>query len=696
MKSKLRGFGLKRRETKDKFDLLPPAQLDDLAQAARDMQDMRNCYDSLLFAAAATANSAYEFSESLREMGSCLLEKTALHDDEESGKLLLMLGNVQFELQKHRSHILLTITNPSESLLNELRTVEDMKRQCDEKRNVYEYMVAQQKDKGRSKGGKDENSTLQQLQTAREEYDEEATLCVFRLKSLKQGQSRSLLTQAARHHAAQLNFFQKGLKSLETIEPHVRLITEHQHIDYHFSGLEDDGREDGEDVDDTNEGRGSSFNYRANNAVSGARNSMEVDEGDLSFPQASAAEKIELNTDKTPGGFHFPIREPQGGSHSAPIFQERKPDPVERIRQIQQAPRKSNTYVLPTPINAKGAISSRASGSVPNTRQIDISGRAHYLSHSSPLEQKKIEKDSGDGHLPELTPSKERSGHKESNNPNVSTQLPRPLVGGISFPQLDVYNASDNKTIKRKSFSGPITSKPWSMKLALSSCGNTSATELSHQVSGVLAHVANPQHSTSPKVSPSTSPPLVSSPRISELHELPRPPGNLAAKAAKSLGPVGHSAPLIRNPELFGTNKISSGAANLASPLPMPPLMVPRSFSIPLSSPRTMTAHIPKLLDSSQVPDKPGEVDSPPLTLISLTNMRQAPAISESIPHSGQIRVILKLSVLPFVTFFVVSELLIMYSSVISWFHLPYLYLVINCIIISILASSKLQLQNPS
>ena len=293
--------------------------------------------------------------------------------------------------------------------------------------------------------------------------------------------------------------------------------------------------------------------------------------------------------------------------------------------------------MLPTPVDAKGVISSRASGSVPNTRQIDISGRTHYLSHSSPLEQKKNEKDSGDGHLPEFTPSKGRSGHKESNNPNASTQLPRPLAGGISFPQIDVYNASDNKKIKRKSFSGPITSKPLAMKLALSSSGPISATELS-QVSGVLAHVANPQPSISPKVSPSTSPPLVSSPRISELHELPRPPGNLAAKAAKSLGPIGHSTPLVRNPELSGTNKISSGAANLASPLPTPPLLVPTSFSIPSSSPRTMTVHVSKLLDSSQLLDKPGEVDSPPLTPISLTNMRQAPAISESIPHSGQIR----------------------------------------------------------
>lgn len=47
---------------------------------------------------------------------------------------------------------------------------------------------------------------MQQLQDAREQYDEEATLFIFRLKSLKQGQSRSLLTQAARHHAAQVPF----------------------------------------------------------------------------------------------------------------------------------------------------------------------------------------------------------------------------------------------------------------------------------------------------------------------------------------------------------------------------------------------------------------------------------------------------------------------------------------------------------
>lgn len=62
------------------------------------------------------------------------------------------------------------------------------------------------KEKGRSKSGKGENFSVQHLQVAHDEYQEEATLLFFRLKSLKQGQSRSLLTQAARHHAAQVSF----------------------------------------------------------------------------------------------------------------------------------------------------------------------------------------------------------------------------------------------------------------------------------------------------------------------------------------------------------------------------------------------------------------------------------------------------------------------------------------------------------
>ncbi|CAN1295843.1 Uncharacterized protein At2g33490 [Linum perenne] len=625
---KLRGFKLHKSDSKGKRDFLHPPHLDELAQAAQDMQDMRNCYDSLLSAAAATANSAYEFSESLREMGTCLLEKTALHDDEESGRILLMLGKAQFELQKfvdsYRSHIFLTITNPSESLLNELRTVEDMKRQCDEKRNVYEYIAAQQKDKGRSKSSKGDSFTTEELRTAHEEYNEEATLCIFRLKSLKQGQSRSLLTQAARHHAAQLNFFRKGVKSLEVVDPQVRLVTERHHIDYQFSGLEDDGREDAEDdgetIDDTNEDRELSFDYRVNKTqyeTSTSRNSMELKILIFLLVIWHFIILLQLNPDRDHGDLHIYSREPRSGSHSAPIFPERKIDLAERIRQMQKSPRKSNAYVLPRPADTKIPVPSRTSGLTPQTKSTDYAGRAN-LWHSSPLEQKR---DSGEGHLSDLNPWRAHQMQKDSNSSSSSTQLPPP-------PSEDSYSASDSKKIKRQSFSGPIIGKNLATKQALSASGPITSTELPQQVSGLLTRIPAYQPSVSPKVSPTASPPL-SSPRISELHELPRPPGILAGKPAKATSSSsGHSAPLVRSNEGYGTTIRSSGGMTLASPLPIPPLAVSRSFSIPSSSQRGMT-----------LKGKVEDSDSPPLTPISLANLRSAAAVPELFsPRAGQIR----------------------------------------------------------
>ncbi|KAF5456975.1 hypothetical protein F2P56_021117 [Juglans regia] len=624
---KLRRLALQKSDAKDKSHFLPSAHLDEIAQAARDMQEMRKCYDSLLSAAAATANSAYEFSESLREMGACLVEKTMLHDNEESGNFLLMLGKVQFELQKlvdsYRAHILMTITNPSESLLNDLRTVEEMKIQCDEKRDVYEYMMAHRREKGRSKSGKGENFTVQKLQAAHEEYNEEASQCVFRLKSLKQGHSRSLLTQAVRHHAAQLTFFRRGLESLEAVEPHVICITEQHHIDYQLSGLEDDDGEDGEDGEDDGENSYSandtgelSFEYRSNkqglDGVSMSKTSMEVDEVGRSFPQASTTEITEMSLDKNQEDVRVSSREPRVGSHSAPIYAEKKFDPAEKLKNMK--PVSMHTYVLPTPVDIKASSSSRASSAIPQAMQ---SGRIQDFWYSSPLEDKKHEKDTGNGSLSVHTILKSQSVLKESNS-NTSIALPPPLAHGVPLPQLDAFNASDTRKIKRQAFSGPFVSKPGSTKPVLSASGPIVSTELPHVVSGMISRLPIPQPSSSPKVSPSASPPRVSSPNLSELHELPRPPGSKSA--AISPGLLGHSASVaIRNQEPSGINKIPLEASIAASPLPIPPLVVPRSFSIPSSSHRAMAIHVAKLLDSPQVPGKAKEVASSPLTPVSLS-----------------------------------------------------------------------------
>lgn len=77
---------------------------------------------------------------------------------------------------------------------------------------------------------------------------------------------------------------------LEAVEPHVQLVTERQHIDYRFSGLEDNDsdNDDSSDNDDDEDDRDYnvkddgelSFDYGKNdkgqNVIATPRSSMEV------------------------------------------------------------------------------------------------------------------------------------------------------------------------------------------------------------------------------------------------------------------------------------------------------------------------------------------------------------------------------------------------------------------------------------
>ncbi|KAI3969017.1 hypothetical protein MKW92_040483 [Papaver armeniacum] len=199
-----------------------PKILDDFTQACKDMHDMRKCNDNILYAAAAAANSASEFSKSLREMGTCLLEQSALNGDEQSGDILRLLSKVQFELQElvdsYRFHIFQKAA-PSESILNQIKTMEKVKQQCDKKRNEYQGPLAAQ----------GANISSQQLQTVSNEFEREAICFISCLKSLKEAQTRSSLTQAIQHHDAQITLFSKGLKALEAVDLEGRSVAKHQH-----------------------------------------------------------------------------------------------------------------------------------------------------------------------------------------------------------------------------------------------------------------------------------------------------------------------------------------------------------------------------------------------------------------------------------------------------------------------------------
>ncbi|KAI0489338.1 hypothetical protein KFK09_029180 [Dendrobium nobile] len=588
---KLRGFALhKSADLKEKRDHGAPARQDELVQASQDVLDMRNCYDSLLSAAAATAVSAYEFSEALREMGSCLLEKTSLNDDEESGKVLSMLGKVQFELQKlvdsYRVHINQTITTPSESLLKELQTVEDMKRQCDEKRDLYKFMLAKHIEKGRTRHVKGEGFSTQQLQEAREDYEEAANLFVFRLKSLKQGQSRSLLTQAARHHASQLNFFRNGVKSLEIVEPHVKALAEQRHIDYDFIVSEEDDSEDGEGNNycyDVNEDSKLSFDYGQNEHIHG-----------LGSTNKNSAEQL---LEQSHGELPPFVRGTISVSQSAPILPDKKYEPSKGIKQVHASTlREVHTYVLPTPLDCKSSPFLGSRDSLSETIRHNSGGLPKQLWHSSPLEPSKPAKDLKD-ELSKLPIS--QSVLKESNINGGPIKLPPPLTEGLSRLQSNSQSgASDSKFIKRQAFSGPLLGK-------------------SRTNSPILPTNEYVQLSVSPRLSPSASPLPMFSPQINELHELPRPPISYANPARPS-SLVGHSGPLVpRSQGLYTTNRMLS---NTASPLPTPPSVMARSFSIPSNGQRSGTLTVSNFLEAIHNPEAHEELSSPPLRRISLSN----------------------------------------------------------------------------
>ncbi|KAJ8475775.1 hypothetical protein OPV22_019502 [Ensete ventricosum] len=573
MKSPLRLFrGLKlgRQEAQEeKQQHRPPMNMDKLIQATQDMQDMRSCCDSILSAAATTANNAHEFSEALEELGTCLLKKTALNDDEDSGRALMMMGKAQFALQKffdvYRLDILRTMDKPSRSLLREFEVVEELKRLCDNKREIYKNMLAAHRVKVRSKHSKSETISSKELQEAQANYEETAALFVFRSKTLKKNQFQSLLKQATSHHAAQLSFFRKGLKTLEMVESYVRAVAEQHHIDYQFSDLEYVGFDYDDDGDDGGDDGGElSFDYRKKipekNVIYTSRNSIE-----------ESPDKSQLDMHWRPGYC----------CQSAPIFAVRKPDSAEKIGKSSLSTRKFCSYVLPTPVEDRTPESSPST--VP---YLETKGSwSTPLWHSSPLEAKNTVKDFKESELPNPTKSLKNSILRESNIYSGPISMPSYFSEKLSVPQYNQQTAFSMNNLKRQAFSGPLTSKPFSSK-PIFPAPDCRPVEFPSELSSTPHQMLKPQSYVSRKVSPKTSSPPVSSLKISELHELPRPPVD-SEKTTGLSNLVGYSGPLVSKSQVLAARRNRpSDFSYKASPLPTPLGPMDRSFSISSNSQR--------------------------------------------------------------------------------------------------------------
>ncbi|MCO5601633.1 hypothetical protein L7F22_055756 [Adiantum nelumboides] len=116
---------------------------EDVMQDMENVESIRTQYEGLLTNAHVISGSAYDFSRSVQDMASHMLEAFGQYLDGEIGHVFSMLAKVQFELSKlldiFATHVSQTIITPTEKMMGEIQQVQVMKEQYDEKRSVLDY-----------------------------------------------------------------------------------------------------------------------------------------------------------------------------------------------------------------------------------------------------------------------------------------------------------------------------------------------------------------------------------------------------------------------------------------------------------------------------------------------------------------------------------------------------------------------------
>lgn len=307
-------------------------------------------------------------------------------------------------------------------------------------------------------------------------------------------------------------------------------------------------------------------------------------------------------------------------SQSAPLLAEKRFDPAWMRQMRPLSTHKLRTYVLPTPDDTKISTPTKADSLDSRPMPTSSSGYTNNLWHSSPL-QPKYQKILEDDKVFESTTMNAESILKERNTNHASSGLPPSFDDGLPF-RMRNSGVSDAKKVKRYAFfSGPLTSNQWSTKPGFSASDPSVSVRAPLLFSGPLLRTQMPHLSSSspPRASPTASP-FLSSPKISELHELPRPPASLTLNPLRPSSLIGHSAPLVATgPNLSVANKLV--VSSTASPLPLPLQAVPRSFSTPSSGQKLKILRVSGSPQNSEMAEN---VNSPPLTPITLSSIPSA------------------------------------------------------------------------
>ncbi|XP_024388806.1 uncharacterized protein [Physcomitrium patens] len=568
-----------------------------VTKGMKDVRGMQNKYESLVSLSAEVSHRAYDLSTAISEMASYFAAPGVL-DDQDIGKIFKLVGEVQFEISKslelYASHVTQTVTAPTESLLGDLQDVMETKKQYDEKRQSLDYQRLRIA-RGRSKIGKADAQEEEQLENIREQFEEVSRFLGDRLLSLRQGRPRSLITQAARHHAAQMQLFSRGLTSLHGIEPHMKQVTQELNIDRRLNPADRDGfeneDEDDEDVSDIDhrlDDDGSYFDdadeekerHHAREDDLGSESSGNEGNSRLNISREWSCH-MALESDR-PGNSGNEGDSPLprwiiNGSKSAPT------SPLATSDGVDEVDRSPPRYIsaVPPPTRSPPHVSDRSHSGVLHSGMRHQEPKPSTSERTSPRQNVLT---------PGLTPRFQGRSTKmvvpmsmfppfdhtqttwpmplpPSSDPPPMLNFASPSLSSTPRGFVAVNSVTPSNKPKRYSYSGPLTSSAKPRDTAYSSDVPSSG-----PLRPCPSSTTKYGHCRSPRLSPSISP-RVSPPQISELHKLPPPPLSASSSPiASSSGLIPHSAPAHRHPE---------GATLHASPLPPPPLgNVSRSLSI--------------------------------------------------------------------------------------------------------------------
>eukprot|EP00245_Coleochaete_scutata_P004541 TRINITY_DN17251_c0_g1_i1.p1 TRINITY_DN17251_c0_g1~~TRINITY_DN17251_c0_g1_i1.p1 ORF type:complete len:836 (+),score=150.58 TRINITY_DN17251_c0_g1_i1:354-2861(+) len=224
----------------------PTEDLEEFKTGMKDIIDWRARYERVMRSSSNVSLRALDFASASQDLAKSLEDafgSTLKRESPDIAAIFDKLGRIQMDianlLQQYSSHVAQAITIPTETLLNELQKIEEEKIIYDEKReNFDQHRMRVAKLKPRN-GGKAGEAGDEELQEAQDAYDEHAMALGCKLLTLEQKRPRSVFSQAAKFHSAQMKLFGAGLQAVKMLEVEIRGLVKKKNVDRHIYFMDD-------------------------------------------------------------------------------------------------------------------------------------------------------------------------------------------------------------------------------------------------------------------------------------------------------------------------------------------------------------------------------------------------------------------------------------------------------------------------